>query len=201
MFQNIVFAYDGSADCRDALEEGIALASRFDARCHLLAVVPPLSPYFLTGPMPEDLSEKDQANISAISREASHACARRDWTSTAPSGSGRRQPRPLAPSLAKSKPTSLLLGTTVARPTAVQPVCFHAARSGRRLGLTSACNVSNPTARLLWVSRCNMWHRLRCAMEHRLAQIAQQGDQFIAQGLQFGKASPVVIVPGFAMQP
>jgi nucleotide-binding universal stress UspA family protein len=67
MFQTIVFAYDGSAECRDALEEGIALASRFNARCHLLAVVPPLSPYILAaGPLSEDLSEKDRAYISAI---------------------------------------------------------------------------------------------------------------------------------------
>ncbi|MDD3610327.1 MAG: universal stress protein [Halothiobacillaceae bacterium] len=67
MFQTIVFAYDGSAECQDALEEGIALSSRFNARCHLLAVVPPLSPYFLAaGPLPEDLSEKDRAYISAI---------------------------------------------------------------------------------------------------------------------------------------
>ena len=67
MFQTIVFAYDGSAECRDALEEGIALASRFNASCHLLAVVPPLSPYFLAaGPLSEDLSEKDRAYISAI---------------------------------------------------------------------------------------------------------------------------------------
>ena len=67
MFQSIVFAYDGSAKCRDALEEGIVVASHFNARCHLLAVVPPLSPYFLAaGPLSEDLSEKDQAYISAI---------------------------------------------------------------------------------------------------------------------------------------
>ena len=70
MFQTIVFAYDGSTECRDALEEGIALASRFNARCHLLAVVPPLSPYFLAaGPVSEDLSEKDRAYISAILEE------------------------------------------------------------------------------------------------------------------------------------
>jgi len=67
VFQTIVFAYDGSAECRDALEEGIVVASHFNARCHLLAVVPPLSPYFLAaGPLSEDLSEKDQAYISAI---------------------------------------------------------------------------------------------------------------------------------------
>lgn len=67
MFQTIVFAYDGSAECRDALEEGIALASRFNASCHLLAVVPPLSPYFLAaGPLSEDLSEKDRAYISIV---------------------------------------------------------------------------------------------------------------------------------------
>ena len=67
MFPTIVFAYDGSAECRDALEEGIVVASHFHARCHLLAVVPPLSPYFLaTSPVSEDLSEKDQAYISAI---------------------------------------------------------------------------------------------------------------------------------------
>lgn len=41
---------------------------------------------------------------------------------------------------------------------------------------------------------------LRGVMERRLAQFTQPGDQFIAQGLQFGKASPVVVVPGFAIQ-
>lgn len=67
MYQTIVFAYDGSAECRDALEEGIVLASHFNARCHLRAVVPPLSPYIDdAGPLSEDLSEKDQAYISAI---------------------------------------------------------------------------------------------------------------------------------------
>ena len=67
MFQTIVFAYDGSAECQDAPEEGIALASRSNARCHLLAVVPPLSPYILAaGPLSEDLSEKDRAYFSAI---------------------------------------------------------------------------------------------------------------------------------------
>lgn len=52
MLQSIVFAYDGSAKCRNALEEGIVVASHFNARCHLLVVAPPLSPYFLAaGPL------------------------------------------------------------------------------------------------------------------------------------------------------
>ena len=41
------------------------------------------------------------------------------------------------------------------------------------------------------------WRR---AMERRLAQFTQPGDQFIAQGLQFGKAPPGVVTPAFAMQ-
>ena len=67
MFQTIVFAYDGSAECRDALEEGIALASRFNARCHLLAVVPPLPPMALAaGPLPEGWMEEEQSRLGEI---------------------------------------------------------------------------------------------------------------------------------------
>jgi nucleotide-binding universal stress UspA family protein len=67
MFQTIVFAYDGSAECRDALEEGIALASRFNARCHLLAVIPPPPPMALVaGPLPGELIENERSYASAI---------------------------------------------------------------------------------------------------------------------------------------
>jgi nucleotide-binding universal stress UspA family protein len=72
MFQTIVFAYDGSAECRDSLEEGIALASRFNARCHLLAVVPPLPPMALAaGPLPE--------GWVPFLRRGSHAFAGLGW--------------------------------------------------------------------------------------------------------------------------
>lgn len=67
MFQSIVFAYDGSVECRDALEEGIALASRFDARCHLLAVIPPPHPMALAaGPLPDELIEDERSYVSTI---------------------------------------------------------------------------------------------------------------------------------------
>jgi nucleotide-binding universal stress UspA family protein len=70
MFQTIVFAYDGSAECRDALQEGIVLASRFNARCHLLAVVPPLPPMALAaGPLPEGWMEEQQSRLGAILEE------------------------------------------------------------------------------------------------------------------------------------
>ncbi len=67
MFQTIVFAYDGSAECRDALEEGVALASRCNARCHLLAVIPPPPPLALAaGPLPGELLEAEQSRVNAI---------------------------------------------------------------------------------------------------------------------------------------
>ncbi|MHB1180407.1 MAG: universal stress protein [Sulfuricella sp.] len=70
MFQTIVFAYDGSAECRDALEEGIALANRFNARCHLLAVIPPPpSMALVDGPLPGELIEDEQSRVSAILEE------------------------------------------------------------------------------------------------------------------------------------
>lgn len=70
MFNTIVFAYDGSAECREALEEGIALASRFSARCYLLAVVPPLPPLALAaGTMPVELLEDEQSRVSVILEE------------------------------------------------------------------------------------------------------------------------------------
>ena len=59
MFQTIVLAYDGSAECRDALADGIALATRFNARCHLLAVLPPMNSMAIaSGYMPEGLLDK-----------------------------------------------------------------------------------------------------------------------------------------------
>lgn len=67
MFQTIVFAYDGSAKCQDALEEGIALASRFNARCYLLAVIsPPPVMALANGPLPSEYIENEQARVNAI---------------------------------------------------------------------------------------------------------------------------------------
>lgn len=67
MFQTIIFAYDGSAECQAALEEGIALASRFNARCHLLAVIPPPPAMALAnGPLPGEYIEEQQARVNAI---------------------------------------------------------------------------------------------------------------------------------------
>lgn len=62
MFQVIAFAYDGSAESQDMLEEGIALALRFGARCHLVAVVPPWPPMALAaGAMPEGAAEEQRS--------------------------------------------------------------------------------------------------------------------------------------------
>lgn len=67
MFRNIVFAYDGSAECWDALEEGIALASLFNTRCHLLAVIPPPPPMALAaGTLPGELIEDEQSRVNAV---------------------------------------------------------------------------------------------------------------------------------------
>jgi len=70
MFQTIVLAYDGSAECRDALADGIDMATRFNAHCHLLAVVPPMNPMALSsGFMPEGLLESDQALYNGVLEE------------------------------------------------------------------------------------------------------------------------------------
>ncbi len=70
MFKTIVFAYDGSAKCRDAFEEGITLASRFQARCYLLAVIPPPPAIALAdGPLSDELLEPDRAALHAILEE------------------------------------------------------------------------------------------------------------------------------------
>lgn len=70
MFQTIVLAYDGSAECRDALADGIALTTRFSARCHLLAVVPPMNSMAMSfGFMPEGLLDSDQAHYNGILEE------------------------------------------------------------------------------------------------------------------------------------
>lgn len=70
MFQTIVFAYDGSAECRDALEESIALARRFQSRCHLLAVVPPPPAMALAaGPLPGELLDDEKTRAKAILEE------------------------------------------------------------------------------------------------------------------------------------
>lgn len=67
MFQTIVFAYNGSAECRNALEEGIALAACFSATCHLLAVVPsPPALAMVTGPLPEGLLDSEMASMNAV---------------------------------------------------------------------------------------------------------------------------------------
>jgi len=70
MFNTIVFAYDGSAECRDALDEGIALASRFNARCYLLAVILPLHPLALVaGPLPDEVIDEERSYVSTILEE------------------------------------------------------------------------------------------------------------------------------------
>lgn len=67
MFKTIVFAYDGSAECRNALKQGMALAVHLSAACHLLAVVPsPPSLSMVAGPLPEDLLEKELAATQAV---------------------------------------------------------------------------------------------------------------------------------------
>jgi nucleotide-binding universal stress UspA family protein len=67
MFQTIIFAYDGSAKCQDALEEGIVLASRFNARCYLLAIIPPPPVMALAdGPLPGEYVEDQQSRAHAI---------------------------------------------------------------------------------------------------------------------------------------
>ncbi len=67
MFQTLVLAYDGSAECRNALEEGIVLATRFNATCHLLAVVPPPPALaMVAGPLPDGLLERETAAMTAV---------------------------------------------------------------------------------------------------------------------------------------
>lgn len=70
MLQTIVFAYDGSPECQDALKEGIELASRLNARCHLLAVVPaPPALALAAGPLPDSYMENAQADIDQVLEE------------------------------------------------------------------------------------------------------------------------------------
>lgn len=70
MFQTIVFAYDGSAECRNALEEGVAVATRFNASCHLLAVVPPPSALAMSaGPMADGLLESEHDSMNEVLEE------------------------------------------------------------------------------------------------------------------------------------
>jgi len=67
MFQDIVFAYDGSAESLAMLEEGITLAQRFSARCHMVAVIPPWSSMALAaGPLPGEMVEDQQSQAAAI---------------------------------------------------------------------------------------------------------------------------------------
>lgn len=64
MFQTIVFAYDGSAESRDALDEGIELASRFQAHCYVLAVFRPQPEIsFVEGPVSDEVLEQDRAEL------------------------------------------------------------------------------------------------------------------------------------------
>jgi nucleotide-binding universal stress UspA family protein len=70
MFQTIVFAYDGSPECRDALKAGIELAGRLKARCHLLAVVPaPPAIALAAGPLPDSYLEHAQTDIDKVLEE------------------------------------------------------------------------------------------------------------------------------------
>jgi nucleotide-binding universal stress UspA family protein len=70
MFQTLVFAYDGTPECRDALKEGIELAGRLNARCHLLAVVPaPPALALAVGPLPDGYMENAQADIDKVLAE------------------------------------------------------------------------------------------------------------------------------------
>lgn len=74
MFQTIVFAYDGSVECQDALEEGILLASRFKARSYLLAIVPELPPMLLaTVPISEGLLEDQETYTYSVLEEGLEA--------------------------------------------------------------------------------------------------------------------------------
>jgi nucleotide-binding universal stress UspA family protein len=67
MFETIVLAYDGSAECRNALQEGVLLAQRFKADCHLLAVVPPPPAVsVVAGPLPEGMLERKTAAMKDI---------------------------------------------------------------------------------------------------------------------------------------
>ena len=70
MFQTLVLAYDGTPECRDALKEGIELAGRLNARCHLLAVVPaPPALALAAGPLPDSYIENAQADIDKVLEE------------------------------------------------------------------------------------------------------------------------------------
>lgn len=70
MFQTIVFACDGSPECRDALREGIELARRLNALCHLPAVVPtPPALALAAGPLPDNHMENAQADIDQVLEE------------------------------------------------------------------------------------------------------------------------------------
>ena len=70
MLQTIVFAYDGSTECRNALEEGIALATRFNATCHLLAVIPPPPALAMAaGPLSEGLMESENNSMNQVLEE------------------------------------------------------------------------------------------------------------------------------------
>jgi nucleotide-binding universal stress UspA family protein len=67
MIKTIVFAYDGSPECRKALDEGVDLATRYDAICYLLAVVPSPSAFAVVGgPLPEGLLERETAEMQAV---------------------------------------------------------------------------------------------------------------------------------------
>ena len=77
MYHTIVFAYDGTGQCRDALREGIPLAVRFDAACHLLAVIPtPPALAMVGGQLPHGLLEKELASANAVLEKG--VCSLRD---------------------------------------------------------------------------------------------------------------------------
>ena len=68
MYRNIVFAYDGSDECRDALADATGLAVVCGARCHLLAVTQPLTPLALAvGPgLSEEMMEEERSRLQSV---------------------------------------------------------------------------------------------------------------------------------------
>jgi nucleotide-binding universal stress UspA family protein len=70
MFSNLLLAFDGTREGRQALREAAALARRVDAKVHLLSVVH-LTPGELLGEsaLPGALVESDEAEMDKVVRE------------------------------------------------------------------------------------------------------------------------------------